>query len=265
MLLDSKLYTIRQYEEGDENEFVRLFNEAYGEYAGFVPRTPEYWRWCCFDRPDVDRKGILVVEKSGKIVAYTVVGKSGNIWELCADDDNNRRGIVSLILKSAVEYLMKTGAYSVTLNVPSEDVEVRKTCKELGFREDRPIAMFVSILDLKGLIELLINSNKKTFANFNEDVMIVLENAPIWAERNIIIRTRKGQVQVTADEGESDIVVETDIWTLSSTLFGTFTPIRVLMNRKLRIRPFWKIFTLMRFFLRLRMRAPWFFPMSDLG
>ena len=54
-------YVIRNFVEGDEERIVKLFNEAYGNFSGYVPRTVEYWRWCCLKRPDVRKDGIFLL------------------------------------------------------------------------------------------------------------------------------------------------------------------------------------------------------------
>jgi hypothetical protein len=106
----------RKYEEGDETALASLFNKVYHGYAGFVPRTPEYWRWSCLDRPDVEKEGIMVVVNRGRIVAYAVVGKSGNIWESCFDDAHDKKALLSLVLERAIEYLTRVGSDLITLN-----------------------------------------------------------------------------------------------------------------------------------------------------
>ena len=85
MTRPSEEYTIRTYLPGDETALVLLFNNQNATLAGFVPRTVEYWRWCCLKRPDVDEEGIIIAKKGDKIVGYCVIGWSGNVWELCHD------------------------------------------------------------------------------------------------------------------------------------------------------------------------------------
>lgn len=99
-------YKVRNFEDGDEIEFVRLFERVYADYGGFVLKTPEYWRWCCLERPDVKRDGIfVVVGEDEKVVGYVVVRRSGNNWELCYDRGFDGEKIVSLLLDEATRYL----------------------------------------------------------------------------------------------------------------------------------------------------------------
>ncbi|TET62287.1 hypothetical protein E3J49_08460, partial [Candidatus Bathyarchaeota archaeon] len=82
MSLEACKYKIRSFEDGDENEIVQLFDRIYSDYGGFTLKTPEYWRWCCLKRPDVEKEGVFVVEDGDEnVVGYAVVGGSGNIWE----------------------------------------------------------------------------------------------------------------------------------------------------------------------------------------
>lgn len=58
-------YELRNFVEGDEEKIVKLFNDAYARFSGYVPRTVEYWRWCCLKRPDVRKDGIFLVFDKG--------------------------------------------------------------------------------------------------------------------------------------------------------------------------------------------------------
>lgn len=63
----------------------------------------------------------MVVDGDEKVVGYVVVGRSGNIWELCYDRGFDGEKIVSLLLDEATHYLERGGATSMSFNAPMED------------------------------------------------------------------------------------------------------------------------------------------------
>ena len=75
----------REFRYEDIEQIVTLFNNAFHNYVGFVPRTAEYWSWSSYKRPDVAIDGIRVMTLGKKIVGYIVVGRSGNVWDMCYD------------------------------------------------------------------------------------------------------------------------------------------------------------------------------------
>ena len=56
-------YVTREFITGDEEALARLFNSTHSKLAGFVPRTPDYWRWSCLTRPSVEKKGIVIITR----------------------------------------------------------------------------------------------------------------------------------------------------------------------------------------------------------
>jgi len=265
---DLEKYSVRSYEEGDEIQFIRLFNEVYRVYGGFVPRTPGYWRWCCLKRPDVEREGIFAVvnHRDENIVGYAIVGRSGNIWELCYDPRQDEEKIVSFLLEKATRYLEKAGATSITFNAPGEDRIINKVCRKLGFAVLPPPKMILSVLNFRKLISLIVNSKKAELTTrFDETVLVKLKDAPFWVDDKLFIQIGRDGVQVGDKAQSSTIQIETDVITFSSLLFGILTPFRSLIRLKVRVKPFWKTLTLLKLLSSLRMKTTWFFPLSDLG
>ena len=265
MFKNMEEYSVRTYEEGDEVELTGLFNEVYKSYAGFVPRTLEYWRWSCLDRPDVEKEGIVIVAYREKIVAYAVVGKTGNIWELCFDHAHKEKALASLILENAVEYLIRVGADSVTLNLPSEDTAVREACEKLGFSEVPPDAMFLSVLDFEQLLRLLSCAKKEKLMDFDEDFLIKFKDAPFWISPCVAIKIQNGRTKIEDGNTPHKVLIETDTTTLTSILFGTAKPLWALLRLRLRISPLRKFRSVLKWLSLLRLDDPWFFPKSDSG
>ena len=267
MSLEACKYKIRRFEDGDENEIVQLFDRVYSDYGGFTLKTPDYWRWCCLKRPDVEKEGVFVVEDGDEnVVGYAVVGGSGNIWELCYDSGRNGGEIVSLLLDKAVRYLEKVGATSITFNVSKEDYVLNKVCGKLGFAVLPPPQMFLSVLNFRKFISLLVNSKREELMmKFDEAVLVKLKDAPFWIDDTVFIQISRDRVEVGDETQSPTIRIETDAVTLSSLLFGISSPFQSLIRLKLRVKPLWKTLTLLRLLSSLQLKTAWFFPLSDFG
>ena len=262
---DKDEHIVRCYEDGDEIQLVQLFNEAYRVYGGFVPRTPEYWRWCCLDRPDVEKEGIKIVVCREKIVGYAVVGRLGNIWEFCFDYAHDGERVVSLILKEAIEYLENFGAESVTLNFPFEDVIFKEVCQKFGFVEVPSERMYLGVLDFERFLQPLVSAKKEKLKEFNDEVYITFRDAPFWIEPHVSLKIENRDTQIEEGNERDKVLIETDVETFVSILFGTVKPLWAWLRFRLKIRPLRKVRGTLKLLSSLSLNDPWFFPYSDFG
>jgi len=260
-------YKLRSFRDGDEKKIVELFNDVYREYGGYVPRTVDYWRWCCLKRPDTRRDGIFLVfdEETGRLEGYVVVGSSGNIWEFCCRP--NYEDAALLLLDRAVSYLKEMNVTSINVNVPEADETLNKACKKMGFAKVDRHKMFVSMLSFSKLFFILTQCKKDFLCKkFNEKICIVIKDAPFWIEKAISISINDGEVKVSEHLLKSPtIFVRTDVKTLSSIIFGVQDPWLALLSFKVHIKPFRKISKLINFFHSIRLDSSWFWPLSDFG
>jgi len=72
-------HRLRTYRRGDGEALISLFNRVYENFAGFVPRTLEYWSWCVLSHPDLSEEGIVVAINAGRVVGYAAIERSGNV------------------------------------------------------------------------------------------------------------------------------------------------------------------------------------------
>jgi hypothetical protein len=244
---------------------VLLFNSEYANLAGFVPRTVEYWRWCCLKRPDIEEKGILIAEKGNKTVGYIVVGKSGNIWELCYDSSQNAKKIISRLLTWAVDYSRKVGSDSIVLNAYVKDKLVREVCTDMDFAESPPDPMFLSVLDLPQLMHEVLQAKGQDL-DMNEVFWFSLKNCPSWCASSFGVKIEKNQVTILKEPTSvSRITIETEMSTLAAIIFGTENISKDMVASKMHFYPFWKILAVRKLFRLLQNKTPWFIPRADLG
>ena len=260
-------YAARNFQDSDKDEIMRLFDRTYADYGGYSLRTPEYWQWCCLDRPDVEREGIfVVVDQDRRIAGYSVIGKSGNIWELCYDRCLEGNKIVSLLLDTANQYLKQVGAVSIMVNGLREDEILQKACGKFGFTALPTPQMFISVLDFRRLVSLIMESKKRELANTSkESILVKLRDAPPWIEDQLLIKVGQENVRVSGSDEAHTIRLETDTSTFGSILLGLTSPLKCLCHLKLRVVPFWKTLTLIKILNLIRLDTEFFFPLSEYG
>ena len=261
-------YKVRTFEDGDEIEIVRLFDKAYADYGGFVPRDPKYWLWCCLQRPGVVREGIFVVvdENDNSVVGYAVAGKWGNIWELCYDPAHDVETVVGMLLGGTTRYLESMEAASVSFNAVEEDSALLKVCNKFGFEALISPRMYLSILDTRGVVALLADGKREELIRyFDEAILVKLKDVPAWVKDTLFVRIDRNGVYVDENVHPYTILVKTDFTTFSSLLAGVLTPSAAVAQSKLEVEPFRKTSTAIKLLSYLQFDAKWFFPMSDYG
>lgn len=252
--------------EGDELELSQLFNAAYQNYAGFVPRSPDYWRWSCLNRPNVDRKGILVVLCGAKTVGYAVVGKKGNIWELCYNPEYDGKIILSTILTWSLNYIQDIGGEIALFNAPTKDRLFREVCSEFGFVEKPPPHIFLNILDFPEFISELLNLNCRKLESIDEEFSINVTGSPSFYEKKINVKIKNGTFSVNSKNNcDSRVTVEGDVRLIVSCLLGTQGILRAIFFQKIKVKPFWKCYSISKLFSLIKINDPWFSPGSDYG
>ena len=259
-------YTVRNFVNGDEKRIVELFNRVFENFSGYVPRTVEYWRWCCLERLDVRRDGIFLIfnEENGALEGYAVVGLSGNIWEFCCVPSLD---VALLLLDEAIRYLEDMGVSAVNVNVPESCDVLNEACRKAGFARVDVHKMFVGVLSFSKLLSILIEDRKNFLCGkFKEKFCIMIRDAPFWIEKTLSVDINRDGVNVFEGSVDSPTAfVKTDVKTLSSILFGIMNPMHAVLRFKMGVKPFWKIPRFVEFLDSVRLRDAWFWPLGDFG
>jgi hypothetical protein len=257
--------TVRSFRGGDEELVVGLFNKVYAGYGGYVPRTVEYWRWCCLRRPDVDERGVFLAFDGERLCGYVVAGSSGNIWEYCVA--NGQEMAARMLLSEALKYLESLGVSSVNINVP-RDAGVAAALAEAGFGEVAPERMFITTLSPASLVRALVSSWKGgLFGASDEAFAVRLRGVPVGVGSEFSVKVGGGG-KVEVSEGclaEASVVIDLGFLDFLSFLFDGSSAGRLLLAGRLRVRPFRKFRVALRFLSALRPTSSWFFPLSDFG
>jgi len=266
---EAKEYRLRTYQRGDEKDLILLFNKVYEHFAGFVPRTLEYWRWCILSRPGLSEEGIVVALDAGRVLGYAAVERSGNILEFCYDSSCDGKAIVSKLLEWCLRYTESyQGANSITLNAPVQDNTIRRVCKELGFTEEPFPSLFLRVLDLPYILRKIIKQQKKVEKGLNEAILVTLKKFPSWCAKHVAILVQDGEVTISTEKLEHPTVkIDADISTISLCIFGTKRTIcKAIFAGSLKIRPLRKIPKAVKILSWFQLRNPrWFIPGADYG
>lgn len=259
-------YYIRTYRQGDEKELTALFNYVYQDYAGFVPRTIEYWTWSILLRPDLSREGIALVVNAGQVMGYAALEKSGNVLEFCYDPSLDSKTIVSMLLDWCIDYGKSQGSGSVSLNVPAQDDLLRQVCRESGFTEEPFHYLFLRVFDFPQLLRKIVDQKRELEEHFDETVSICLRKGPSWCDDHVVIRVQAGKMAVSTEEiGRPTIRIDSDISTFSSCIFGSKGIYGAILKGQLEVRPFWKIPRVVKLFSLLQLKDHWYVPEADYG
>jgi len=265
---ETKEYELRTYRKGEENELILLFNKVFEHFAGFVPRTLEYWRWCILSRPGLSEEGIVVAIDAGRVIGYAAVERSGNILEFCYDPNYDGTTIVSKLLGWCIDYAEDHGANSVSLNAPVQDNLIRQVCKELGFTEEPPPSLFLRVLDVPYIFRKIVDQKKKVEKGLDETVLINLTKFPPWCPQYVAILVQDGEITVSTEKLEhSTVKIEADMSTISKCIFGSRrTLYKAILEGQLKVRPSRKILRALKILSLFQLKnPPWYIPMADYG
>jgi hypothetical protein len=262
---ETKEYSLRTYRQGDEMDLVLLFNKVYENFAGFVPRTIDYWKWCIRSRPGVTDESIVVVSSSDKIIGYAAVAIPGGILEFCYDSTYDGRKIVLMLLNWCIDFVTRQGGSLLGLNVPAQDRLVRQVSRELGFTEELFYPLFLRVFDFPRLFKGIVAQISELKEDFDETVLINIARVPSWCDNHVVIRVKEGKMSVmTAEIKTPTITIDSDMSALSSCIFGSTGIFKEVLKGRLKIRPFWKIPMAIKLFSLLQLKAPWYVPKADL-
>ncbi len=254
--------SVRTFRDGDEPAIVELFNRIYGRYGGFVPRTVEYWRWCCLERPDVERDGVFLVFENEKICGYLVAGSSGNIWEFCVAEDNEEA--TGALLGEAVSYLEKIGVSSVNVNVPSDATFV-KGLRKAGFGKVPSAKMFVTTLSPAALVQTLATPRKEDLEEkFDEEFGVRLRDVPYGVSKEFFMKIHDASVKIAEGfPANPSVTIELGFADFLSILFGDSSASRLFLTGKMKVKPLRKLGAVLALLSMIRLKGSWFFPLSD--
>ena len=267
--------SVRAYRDGDEHSLVELWESAHEDLGGYVPKSPEYWKWCVIQRPSVNPQDILLLEHDKRLFAYAVLarkldveGYSGTVLEFAVGSwlsEKDRRLVAARLISELENRSRQRGDELLNLTVPAQDGAVAKALEKAGFRAESTDVFQLVIVDLVLLLNQILGQRKpgltaRQFPSFRialqpgfyrycpyESVRIDLGAEPI----------------VEASVSSADHTVYTDLSTLTDLIFRRDHFDRLLAAGKIKIDSVNGVEHGRELFQMLTLKSEWFLPPVD--
>ncbi len=256
--------SVRPYRPGDEEAMAALYNAAHGHLAGFIERSAERVRWL-LSRPGLEREGICVAERGGKVAGYAVVYREGEIAEMAADPAD-AWPVADALLAAAESYVASRGGDRVAVLLPPGYAAHDAALWDRGYGL-RPESLGQLILvDAVAVLEAIL-AEKLGEGPALLGRRFQLRVAPgLYAEPlppAIHIALSRDGVKVHAGEDAADVTIALAAEDLAELIYGGVRPAAAWMAGRVQIRPWPGVLRGLALLRALRVTDPWYFPMGD--
>jgi len=266
-------YSLRTFREGEEERLAAFFNKTYEHYFGFVPRTPQYWKWSYLLQPDIHPEGIFIIEGIGdqEIKGYAVVRNSGVVCEICIHPGVDRDIIVSILLPKIESYARDQGAGHVLISVPPGDKTLSEWITKSGYgkyynymvgiplnfpeliRQIMEARLFSGLGKLKGKFLIHLSKDGRRFRSPSflfDELFILIEEGKVCAEPDV-------------KSHQADFTIKMDVFTFTSIILGTKSILTTVLRGDIRVTPFWKFYKAVELLSLMVIPYPWYVPLGD--
>ena len=263
---------VRAYQPGDEAPIVELSNRSLAPYAGWVPRTVDYWRWSVLARPGVHATDILVLESDGRIVGYTVLRQDGSVLDFLVDPElrfRRRRAFVKQLVVALEGHARARRCDLLTFSLPVSDRLVDKALREAGYVVEQYQHFSIGILNPRVLLEELLRARRSRLAPLRMR-SFTFELTPgrypfLLSSRLLVQLEPSVRVDDISDAVEypRDCVVRIDLCALTDLIFCRVSADTLLKQSQLEITPASSIAAACELLDALMVDADWHVPHSD--
>jgi ribosomal protein S18 acetylase RimI-like enzyme len=239
-------YVIRNYKKGDEVRLAQIYSECFGPTT---PRNIKKWH----RRVGVLPGHIFIGEIKGKLVSGVelefkklhlgeeVYVKTGGIAGVCTDSDYRRRGIVTNLMKQALNYTKQSGISNSAL-FTDLDIPAHRIYSRFGFIDITTRELFVKYLDYPFVFKRWIRRRNRLLKH----AKIAQRKLRGW-EKSIVIelkdigtlcfRFRRGRFQVLKKSPKTpDIIFYTDVKTYTRVSHGAIAWEEAVRSGKLVVK-----------------------------
>ncbi len=242
-------YTIRDARKGDEVDAARIVSECFWPAT---PRQIEGW-WRREKRKSKGDAKNFVAVVNGKIVSMVAVEfkelhlgdgvyvKTAGIAGVCTDSDYRRKGIITNLMRSGLEYAKQIGASNSALYT-GFCIPAHRIYSRFGFLDVETWPLYVKYLDFACIFSVWLRERNKLLKHsklaakalkrWNKAVVLEIEGYGMFA-----FKCRDGRFQrLKKPPKKPDVRLDTDIKTLQSikTNYGAWGS--AVSSRKLKIR-----------------------------
>lgn len=266
---------IRCYQSGDENSLTELWESAHADFGGYVPKTPEYWKWCIVDRPGVEPEDILILEHGERVVAYAVLaqkkdanGYIGTVLEFAIEPSLSTRKRKFFVNKLIVEIEKRSryrGDELLNLMVPSKDTAVVSALEKAGYRAEALDVFQLVIVDLVLLLKLILDQRKNSLpAGQSSSFRFAIQPGYYRYCPYESVRIELGpEPEVEESTSNADYTVYTDLSTLTDIIFRRSNFNNAVKNNSMNIKPEDGTEAVRSLFQVLSLKSDWYLPTVD--
>lgn len=261
---------LRGYREGDEGTFVGLWNRAYADFGGYVPRTVPHWKWCILDRPGISADDICVLTEGAKVLGYGVLGAKGHVLELAIEPAlsiHARREIATSLCDAMEERAINKGDEMIQILVPSTDPIIGEVLRDRHFREEAGEFLNMTVVNPVLLIRGILEHRRTIIPrDWMRTFLLKLDNGYYRFNPFPWIYIAIGdQLTVEAATGEEpvDYRVDTDLSVFTDILLNRGSVRAMVESGRLRVEPLSGISEVVQLMNCVTLRTPWYSPYAD--
>jgi len=230
MLQKDTKYLVRNYKKGDEVRLAEIYSEC---FSPITARIVEKWH----RRAGILQEHILIGEVEGKLASSVVLEfkklhlgeevylKTGGIAGVCTGSEYRRMGIMTNLLKQALNYTRQTGISNSAL-FTDVDISAHRIYSRLGFVDVTTEKSFIKYLDYPFVFKQWIRRRNRLL----KYAKIARRKLQGW-EKSVVIelvdigrlcfRFKRGRFQTLKKPPETpDIIISTDVPTYTRVSVG---------------------------------------------
>jgi len=264
--------SVRAYRAGDEGPIVELSNRTLAPYAGWMPRTVEYWQWSILRRPGVTPADVLVLESDGRIVGYAAVLQDGKVLDFSVATDQRRRkrrGFVKQLVRAVEDSARARGCELLTFSLPASDQVIDTALRDAGYIVEQNQYFSLGILDPRSLLLQLLSARRPQLPSTAPGAFtleLTPGNYPVLRASRLLIRVHPDvcvEDISQAFEYPGECLIRLDLCALTELIFCRI-PVRTLLaESRLVVTPARALEAACKLLDVLVVETPWHVPYCD--
>lgn len=246
MLQRDTEYLVRNYKKGDEVCLAEIYSEC---FSPITARIVKKWH----RRARVLPEHIFIGEVEGKLVSSVVLEfkklhlgeevylKTGGIGGVCTGSDYRRKGIMTNLMKEALNYTKQSGISNSAL-FTDLDIPAHRIYSRLGFVDIKTEKLFIKYLDYPFIFKRWIrrrnrllkyaNIAKRKLRGWEKSVVIELKDIG-----TLCFRFKRGRFQTLKKPPKTpDIIFSTDVPTYTRVSAGAIEWEKAVKTGKLVVK-----------------------------
>jgi len=264
--------SVRPYRTGDEGPIVELSNRALAPYAGWTPRTAEYWQWSILGRPGVTPADVLVLESNGRIVGYAAVLQDGKVLDFSVAIDQRprkRRAFVKQLIRALEDSARARGCDLLTFSLPASDRVIDTALRDAGYIVEQNQYLSLGILDPRALLLQLLSLRRLRMPSPSPGTFtleLTPGNYPVLRASRLLIRLNPPLCVddiSQAFEYPAECLIRLDLCALTELIFCRVPVSTLLSDSRLAITPAAGIEAACKLLDALVIETPWHVPYCD--